>query len=528
MIIARGNWFFILLSILTTAFMAKPYMYVIQQDNYKVKKIFKSKSLRSSYLIDLIAALIFGGIYIGVSFVESRIFWGFLDAMFFFIAETVLYFAEDTDKKKPFKYTKRAVRGLVAVTLVSSALICSTLFLLNGLLDGDKAFYRYSGFFVFPIFYPLIFAVTIWLVNIFENLNNLRYERKTKKILQSNSDLIKIGITGSFGKTSVKNFLRELLEIKYRVLSTPESYNTPMGISKAVGSLDPSHEVFIAEMGARRVGDIKKLMKLVKPEIGILTGVNTQHLATFRTQENIFKEKIKVLSMLPFDGAGFVNSSLSREMQEAGSNLQRSIIFAGREGDVCVSDVATCSDGTVFNLHFGDEVVAISTKLIGSHNVENLALASAVAHYMGVKIEHIAEKISHIEPVPHRLQLMSRNGIRIIDDTFNSNPDGARIAIETLGHFSGRKVVITPGLVELGETENQENFVLGEEISKVADVVVLVGGRRTEYILKGLGDFSGKIFRFETLEEAQKSFKDFLHMGDVVLLLNDLPDIYED
>ncbi len=524
MTIVRGNWFFVLLALLTTAFMAKPYMYVIQQDNYKLKCILKSKSVRSAYLMDLITVFVFGGMYVGVSFLESRVFWGFLVAMFFFIAETVLYFAEDTDKKKPFKYTKRAVRGLVAVTVVATATISTILFVLNSKFEGDDAFYRYGGFFVFPIIYPVIFVTTMFVVNMLEILNNKRYEIKTKRLLED-CDAIKIGITGSYGKTSVKNYLKEMLSVKYRVLATPESFNTPMGISKTVQSMDGSEEVFIAEMGARHVGDIKHLMKLVKPEIGILTGINSQHLATFKSQENIKKEKLHILDMLSRDGVGFANSDIDLSAEK---NMPKTMLFSGLSGNVYASDIAFANNGMAFNLNFDDEAIAVQTQLIGIQNVENLTLAASVAYYLGVKKEHIAEKIEHIKPVPHRLQLISTNGIKIIDDTFNSNPDGAKIAIDTLSHFSGRKVVVTPGLVELGHSENQENFILGEEIAKVCDLVVLIGGKRTDHIKKGLGEFQGTILCFETLKEAQDSFKDFLHIGDIVLLLNDLPDIYED
>ena len=524
--LVRGNWFFLLLSILATTFMAKPYIYVIQQDNYRLKGIFKSKNIRTAYFMDLVSVLVFGGIYFGVSFLHSRVFWGFLTAMFFFIAETVLYFAEDGDKKKPLKYTKRAVRGFVSVAVVESALIVGTLFYLNGLLGGDDAFYRYAGFFIFPVFYPLVFLLTMSVVNVFERLNNLRYEKKTRAIL-SRSDCIKIAITGSYGKTSVKNYLKDLLEIKYRVLATPESFNTPMGISKTVKDLDMSHEVFIAEMGARRVGDIKKLMKIVNPDVAVLTGINSQHLETFKSQKNIVDEKMRVITDLKKDGFAVVNNNLIKIVEDKQNKILANVNFAGSGGEVWASDVALSKRGSEFNLHFGDEVHRARTGLIGEHNVENLAVASAVAFALGINPKHIVERIAHVEPVPHRLQLIVRDGMTIIDDTFNSNPDGARKALDTLSQFEGRKVVVTPGLVELGDLEEEENYALGKKIAMVADTVVLIG-KRGEQVARGLSDFDGKILCFNTLAEAQKSFKDFLHIGDNLLLLNDLPDIYED
>ena len=524
----RGDWFFILLSLLTTAFMAKPYIYVIQQDNYRLKTVFKSKTIRSVFLVDLVAMLIFVSAYLLSSFLHSRAFWGFLLAIFFYITEIVLYFAEDGDKKKPLKYTKRAVRSFTAVIIAETAVIMALLFHFGDVFHDDESFFRYVAIITFPLFYPLVFLIVMSIVNVFERLNNLRYEKNAQKRLRD-CNLLKIAITGSFGKTSVKNFLKELLSVRYKVIATPESYNTPMGIAKTTKTLDMSHQVFIAEMGARRVGDIKKLMKIVAPDVAVLTGINSQHLETFKTKERIIDEKLQIVKMLKSDGMAIVNGNLKGLIDDKCSGVSAKITFTGLEGNgVYASEIAIAEDGCVFNLHFGEKVYHCKTGLIGEHNVQNLALASAVAYALGVSPKHIVERIATIEPVPHRLQLISGDVIRIIDDTFNGNPDGARIALETLKCFSGRKVVVTPGLVELGNSEKDENQLLGKGISEVADVVVLIGGRRTDYIRRGLRDFQGEIFHFSTLDEAQKSFKDFIHIGDNILLLNDLPDIYEE
>lgn len=524
----RGDWFFVLLSLLTAGFMAKPYMYVIQQDNYRLKGVFKSKSIRSAFLVDLITMLIFSGIFILASFLHSRAFWGFLIGMFFYIAEIVLYFVEDGDKKKPLKYTKRAVRGFVAIILVETATMAVLFFHLSGVFQDEDAFFRYVAILMFPLIYPLVFLLIMSVVNMFEGLNNLRYEHKTKKRLKQ-ADLIKIAVTGSYGKTSVKNFLKELLDVRYKVLATPESYNTPMGISKTVASLDVSHQVFIAEMGARRVGDIKKLMKIVNPDISVLTGINTQHLETFKSKENIVREKLQVVRMSHSDAKSFINGNLKCLIDELDDLKSRDITFVATPNDaVFASDIVVNEDGCAFNLHFGENVFCATTHLIGLHNVENLAVASAVAYALGVSPKHIVERIAVIEPVPHRLQLISNGVVKIIDDTFNGNPYGAKNALETLQSFSGRKIVVTPGLVELGDSEKEENIMLGQRIAEVADIAVLIGGRCSAHIRKGMEDFQGEILHFATLKEAQKSFKDFIHIGDNILLLNDLPDIYED
>lgn len=510
--------------------MSRPYLYVVQQDNYRISTVFKSKKLRTAYLIDLLCVGIFSGIYIALSFLQSRIFWGFLDAMFFFIAEITLYFAEEMpEKKKPMRYTKRAVRALVALVLINSTLIMLTMFHLNAVVTD--AYFRYSSIFAFPIFYPLTFALTMTVVNVFERMNNRRYERKTRKILAEYPHIIKIGITGSYGKTSVKNYLAHILGAKYKVLASPESYNTPMGIAKTVLSLDGSYDVIIAEMGARRVGDIKKLMKIVSPSVGVLTGINNQHLETFGSMDNLVREKMRVITMLGENGVGFATDKIKEDFLTL-KKQSKLPYFVGTDEDdgVYASDIGTTKDGSVFNLHFGGEVYVARTLLLGVHNVENLVLASAVAYYMGIEPITIISRIATVIPVPHRLQLIRGNGIRIIDDTFNSNPSGARCALDVLRNFDGRKIVVTPGLVELGKREQAENIELGRYMANVADVVVLIGGIRAEYVARGLRDeeFCGEIYRYDTLEEAKNDFSVLLRPRDNLLLLNDLPDVYDE
>lgn len=527
MLFVRGIWFFIVLSLLVAFFMARPYLYAVQQDNYRIGEIFKSKRIRTAYFWDWISVAVFSTIFGLLSLVNSRIFWGFFVATFFLIAEITLYFVEEMpDKKKPMRYTRRAIRAFIAISL--TAMLAITLLSAHINYVVEDAYLRYATFFALPPLFPLMFIVTMTIMNFFERLNNRKYERRTAKALAERTDLIKIAITGSYGKTSVKNYLSEILSAKYRVLATPASYNTPMGIAKSVAQLDASHDVFIAEMGARRVGDIKKLMKIVKPDIGVLTGINAQHLETFHSQENIAREKKLVVQMC--DGDAFANSTTQQYFSQNNSkhSVRMPIFVGGEEDYVRAGEVGIAENGSVFNLYIGERVFVVTTKLLGRHNIENLLLAAAVALELGVEPEQIVSKIKGLQPVEHRLQLICANGIKIIDDTFNGNPDGARCAIEVLQGFVGRKIAVTPGLVELGEREIEENYKLGRELASVCDLVILVGEKRTAPIKRGLveGGYKGKIAVYSDLASAQNDFSSVLHLGDVLLLLNDLPDIY--
>lgn len=530
MTLVRGDWFYIVLVLVDCFFMTRPYLYAIQNDNYRISEIFKNKRLRFVYALDIVAVAIFTGIWGAFYLLHAKAFWGFLIALFFFIAEFAMYFMEDLpDKKKPLKYTKRAMRCLIFVSIVSTALVGCTLAHATYYLKDE--YLRYLVFFAFPIFYPTIFVASASFINIFERLNNLRYENRAKKRL-NRDDLIKIAITGSYGKTSVKNFLDAILSQKHNVLATPENYNTPMGIAKAVNMLEDTHQVFIAEMGARRVGDIKRLMKIVNPQYSILTAINNQHLATFGSKENITKEKCRVLDV--DDGFCAISYELKDVAEQVltKKNVIPESIYVGLDcgADIYAANLKVDKTGSEFDIVIGDEIYPAKTQILGVHNVKNILLAVAIAIKLDVEIPLILSAIQTLTPIPHRLELIEGSGVAIIDDSYNSNPSGAKCALETLSLFDTRKVVMTPGLVELGASERDENYALGREIAECADVVLLIGGERIEPIKRALRDcgFGGEVKTYESLKSCEKDFVNTLKMGDTLLILNDLPEIYDD
>ena len=531
MSLVRGDWFYIALMLLDGFFMTRPYLYAIQNDNYRISEIFKNKRLRRVYLADVCVVLAYFALWLLFYLLNSKAFWGFLVALFFFITEFAMYFMEDLpDRKKPLKYTKRAVRCLLFVTVLAAVIGSVSLALATHRFADD--YLRYLVFFAYALVFPLVFIVGGSIINVFERLNNRRYERKTAKILQKRTDLIKIAITGSYGKTSVKNYLDAILSQKYNVLSTPESYNTPMGIAKSVKMLDQTHEVFIAEFGARRVGDIKRLMKIVKPQYSILTGINVQHLETFKTFDSIKREKCRILDV--GDGTCVINADVRDIAENYVARLPQipETIYAGLDenADIFASNIRVSTEGSEFDIVVGDDVYRAHTKILGIHNVQNIMLAVCMAIKLGVEMPYILNAIDNLQPVAHRQQLIEGNGVTIIDDSFNSNPDGAKCALKTLALFDKRKVVVTPGFVELGKREGEENYNLGKSIAEVCDVVLLIGAKRTESIRRALKDanYYGTVCVYDSLKRCQDDFKNVLRLDDVVLLLNDLPDIYDD
>lgn len=438
------------------------------------------------------------------------------------------------NEKIRLKITKRMVRLGITYFLLTFIFTFGVITLLNLIAYLMKveafALVMYSFTCLMPILCPFVLILSSSINKPFEVWNNKRYIERTRQVLEK-SDVIKIGITGSYGKTSVKNILSTILSTKFRVLATPESYNTPLGVSLTVNKLDATHDVFIAEMGARQQGDISDLASLVKPKYAVLTGVNKQHLESFGSEEIIKATKFELFSHLSPDGMGFFCSDNdgSNELYEKFDGEKYS---AGLNGTfVSARDIKTDETGISFKLKIADEKeVKCNTTLLGKHNISNICLSSAVAYKLGLTPKEIAEGISRLKAVTHRLELLTnRKGIKVIDDSYNANSDGVKAALEVLKEFSGRKIVVTPGLVEMGREENLANFEMGKSLASVADVVIIIGKHNAEMLINGLyegGKTSENIIFAKNLGKGNEKLNEIIKEGDVVLFENDLPDTY--
>ena len=430
--------------------------------------------------------------------------------------------------KKAFVYTPR-IKRLYAVSFVFLTLI-----LMFIVPPAEK-----SGFagdvpaFLFPLLLPLWIALCGLLAWPIEKAISEMYFRDAQRILRERKDLIRIGITGSWGKTSVKFILGTILEEKYHTLVTPASFNTPMGVTKVIRSrLEPGHRVFVAEMGARHVGDIREMCRLVHPQIGILTSVGPQHLDTFKTVERVAKTKYELIDSLPPDGEAFFadDEKICRALYEKTTVRKH---LAGTDpamDEVWAEDTSYSPEGSSFILCTHDGRIACRTQLLGELNIRNTLLCASVALALGLSLEQIARGISRISPVEHRLQLIRHpGGLNVIDDAFNSNILGAKQAFRVLKEFPHKRVIVTPGMVELGGQEYEMNREFGAAMAGCCDTAVLVGRKRSEAIVQGLTEngFPKESVRIvASLEEATALMNEITGAGDTVLFENDLPDNY--
>lgn len=370
-----------------------------------------------------------------------------------------------------------------------------------------------------------------------EKLVYFHYKSKAQRKLKSMSNLKIIGITGSYGKTSSKNILSDILNIKYNALPTPKNLNTFNGLIMTVNNhMDKFTDIFIAEMGAYVKGEIKRLCKLVKPKYGILTRIGTAHLETFGSQENIQKGKFELIESLPSDGFGILNGDDPLQVSYKLKNNVR-IIWIGIDNadvDVRATNIKCSYKGTSFDVVLKNDKnkYKFETKLLGNHNVYNILAGIACGIEFGIDIESLQKAVAGVRPIEHRLELKKIGNFNMIDDAYNSNPTGAENACKVLGMMPGVKVVVTPGMIELGAKEDEYNKTFGTQIAEVADYVLLIGEKKTKPIKEGLLEKKfdkDKIIVFNDVREAYPYISNLANKSEVYALFeNDLPDTYNE
>ena len=378
---------------------------------------------------------------------------------------------------------------------------------------------------VTPALSPLSLALTNLLMLPIENRNNRRYIARAASILREKSG-IKIGVTGSYGKTSVKHYLDLLLSLRYDVFVTPENYNTPLGIARALGSTTGREDIYVFEMGARKRGDIGELCEMVRPDQGIITGIAPQHLETFGSIHAILAEKNVLAEMVPRDGVVYYNLTdpLVRSLYEARVGCKIGVGY--ENADYLISAEAFTANGSTFLLSKGDKSARISIPAVGKASVINFALACAVALETGISWDLLSIAAKKSTAPPHRYEIVKRGSVTVIDDSYNINPVGAAVALDSLKEFEGkRKVIYTSGIVELGEEEKRINRDLGERIAEVADIAIVANGRYGDEVVSGIGE-KKTILRVKDTAEASMLFREILREGDVLLIMSDLPRDY--
>lgn len=431
----------------------------------------------------------------------------------------IIFVVTAVREKNKVKFTGRVVRIVVL----------NTIFTLCAAAAVALAVYCNVYFQALISLLAPLSLVTVLLSNAmlapFEKLNNKKYICRAKAKLDDKKPIV-IGITGSYGKTTAKNILKAMLGEKYSVLATPGSYNTPMGVCKTINNELGDEQVFIAELGARYKGDIKELCDIVHPTYGIITAIGDMHLETLKSRENVAAVKLELGESLPETGLLVLNGYNADCKALCERKLRCAVTLSG-DGKVYYDKLETGKSGTTFELSADDKKVMINTKLLGAHIAELVCVCAAVAIALGVPLDGVASAVNGMKPVEHRLCIVpsEHSGVTVIDDGYNSNPVGAKNALDVLSGFDCTKVIVTPGFVELGALEKPCNAELGKQIAKTVDYAYLIGSRAAD-IKKGAtaaGMSEDRIKVFVSRDEAAAQLHSIV--GEkVVLFENDLPD----
>ena len=349
-------------------------------------------------------------------------------------------------------------------------------------------------------------------------------------------DPLVIGVTGSFGKTSTKFAIEGLIARPELVLATPGSFNTPLGVCRTINeTLQPTHRYFVVEMGAYGVGEVEELCRFVRHRVGVLTAIGPAHLERFGSMDAIRRGKYEIIATLPTDGIAVMNSDDTEVRRLADETTGVKVIRYGLDPagrpDVTARAVEVTHQGTALTVVAGGEEVSVPTKLLGRHALGHILAGVAVATAVGHPLEELASRIKSLEPVEHRLQVIQgAGGVTVIDDAYNSNPDGAAAALEVLEAMPARRrVVVSPGIVELGPLQEEENSRFGMHAARVADTVIFVATLNRAALMSGAEAAAdgAEVIAVDSLDQAMERLKGLLQPGDVVLFENDLPDQYE-
>lgn len=512
----------------------KKHLHILQLNSYFNGRYFiwlKKRALQVFHYKDLEPLIALLGVFFQVPLVML--------VLFVLIYFRLLLIRTKLPEKKPLVFTARAKR-LFGVNLAFVVILYLMSFVL--LWHHGDIWFVLTLFLlvVYNFFIPVFLMLINLLIMPLEQLIQNWYFRDAYQRRRALLNLKVVGVTGSFGKTTTKYVLAEILRQSFNTLMTPGSYNTTMGVTKVIRSdLKPMHDVFVVEMSAKKPGDIKELCDLVKPQYGLITAIGEQHLETFKTLENIANTKNELIESLPPDGVAFFNAddiNCQRLAKAARCRVVRyGIETIDPEVDYLVKDLTINEHGSNFTVvRMRDKSQAVfQTRLLGKYNIYNVLGAIAVASELGIELHDMLYPVRQLAAIPHRLALKRvSSDIIFIDDAFNSNPVGSKMALEVLGQISGkRKIIITPGLIELGAKEGEYNERFGGYIAEVCDYVILVGREQTRALQRGLvakGYSENALFIAADFAAAKQHLEQILRAGDVVLFENDLPDNYSE
>ncbi len=426
------------------------------------------------------------------------------------------------DKIIPFKITHRIKRFLIEYTVIYG------LFSFLCLLFHCPFLWIFILYYI--VFFPFFF-ITCWVHNMLEKIILNHYKKLATKKLKSLENLKIIGITGSFGKTSTKNYTQHLLESDYHVLSTPKSFNTLNGILSVINQkLNLSHQILLLELGIDKPHGMEKFIRLFDFDIATVVAIGPQHLSTFHSIDNIEKEKMKLLTHLNERQIAILNIDDPRIQKYQNTLKAKKItVSSHQKADIYATHVVVQLSGISFKLHIFNKSYAVTTHILGKNHLNDILIAVAIAKANHIEDKTIISKMTTLKNTKHRLEYKKEHSWEIIDDSYNSNFDGFIDALSILQLSKNKKILITPGLIELNKSHANMNEQLTDYIQKSVDLVCFVGENATPMIhqWKEKQYDTKKMQEFTSFKDAMNFLKvHYANQKITILIENDLPETY--
>lgn len=453
-------------------------------------------------------------------------------------------FSPPKETRHPITWTAKLAGVTILSVLIGLAAATGSGWLAGPLFSSSSVMGWLIGVSVFVMLYLgffILLALATLVTLPVDKIARLVIQKRAQQKVSHLKNLTIIGITGSYGKTTMKQTLDRLLSTKKNVVVTNQSHNTPVAVARTVlHNVNEDTDVFIVEMGAYGPGDIQELCAITPPDISILNGINEAHLERFGSLENTINTKFEIVTYSKEDATIILNADDETVMKNYQQfTKEKSVQFYSAENheasDYTVYDQRFHEDGTGISFrvkHNNQQLGYAKVNHLGPYIVGNVIAGLCVAQVLNISEELIIKQAHRIIPADHRLQPIQRtsSNVLVIDDSYNGNPAGAHAAIDVLEKFISRRTIyVTPGLVEMGDQAENVHKDIGRHLAAVVDVVVLVNTSVTEWIKEGLESaaFAGELITFESPQKMHAEISDILKTGDVLLFQNDWPENYQ-
>lgn len=424
--------------------------------------------------------------------------------------------------------TKTPVFTFKAILIILLTFLTLLLFYLFPLTD------RFAWLLFLDKIATLIILIFVFLLSFLtEMYRDWRITKAIEKI-RKHKNLLVIGITGSYGKSSTKDYIAQVLEKKFKVLKTKGTNNTPIGIANTIISgLNNDIEVFIVEMGAYKKGEITQMCQIVRPKIGILTAINHQHLPLFGSLEKTMEAKYELIESLPGNGLALFNGNNENAYMLFKKAKKRKILYSSsilskdtmkndpilKESSIYAYNIVTKKTSVLFDVTLKNKSIRLSAPLIGKHNIEDILPAVYLANYLGMKDEEVKKAVNNLLPLPKTMiRYEKENEITLVDDSFNANPNAVLAALTYMKIYKNKRILVLQPMIELGRSANQEHYNIAKEISKISNYLLLTNNNYYKYIFKGINDGGGNcVVKIGNPLELAQIINNIVGKGDIVL-----------